>query len=196
MRILEEMSEDPREAADLLESATLADAVGAQERAVLAEVEAMQPGPLDDVVERVIGPLAARRRGARRASALRLVAGLAAVAALVLVFVEFRSPSEDPRTDSILGSAQIELIAPAAVVDAWGEFSWNGPDAGRGRYEIRLFPRTDSTASDFARGLNLKETRWLPTDTTTWPRALRWEVRLLDQTGELLDSESGEARLR
>ncbi len=199
LRELRSLADDPAEAEELIRTAGLLDTIGAEEREDLEAVGEMEPASWEHRVDEILGTKARGRNGGADATArtLRVLAGIAAAAAVLLLALYLWPGAKEEDPGSVLGDGKIELVAPAGDVDAWGEFRWTGPDPGRGRYEVLIYRGDDPAAPPIARGTNLKELRWVPTeDTGAWPAEILWEVRLLDQTGELEASADARARLR
>jgi len=134
----------------------------------------------------------------RRPHTLRLVTGLAAAAALVLALVQIFTDSEGvhpPEDEPIpLGSGSLELLEPSGQVESYELFRWLGELPPGGRFVLRIFD-PENAGEEPVVEVELDDNHWLPdeSDRARLPRALRWEVRVVDPFGTVLEAVEGKA---
>ncbi|MDP6368306.1 MAG: hypothetical protein QF724_11210 [Planctomycetota bacterium] len=192
-----------RQLAELQALESLLQQAGAEERATLAEAAECKNAPGLDSVESVLHSMAgqptaipqlvpAPEQGARRPSPWRLLVGLAAAAALVLMLNTLLGPGpEEPPL--WLGSGNLELIAPLgpqASSQAIEAFAWNGPLPPGGWFEIRVL---NGETVVLERRLSTSPWTLTPNEQQELPASFTWEVRTLDASGSPSASATGRA---
>ncbi len=184
---LDELRNVDLEAAEDLERLMgLLDDTGREERHNMAEADATRSAPGDDLVDVTLKAVR------QRPSAPRRWTGLLVAAALLLFAGLWWMPSKTtPPQNQLLGDSELELLSPNAASSEFGTFEWRGELPEGGWYELYVYGAEDPvTAAPRIASPHLAEERWQPSaeEQALLPDAIEWEVRVLDRSGELIES--------
>lgn len=123
----------------------------------------------------------------------RIVGGLVAAAAAILLFVWLRDPG--PGGNGPLGGPDAwTLLEPVGDGASFERFAWEGPGLEGGWCELRIFgPESGDAPLKVVQ--DLETLFWVPdtTESDAWPDTIRWRLTIFDEGAQLVEELSAEA---
>lgn len=190
VRALESCCECRASLSDLAAVEAAIERAAAHEQAVVARMHRAEATAIQSPAESRVQPHSPSHG---RGGTLKIAAALAVTAILGFVGYRLRDRGDEPTIGPPLGAGAIENPTPRGRVASFFRFEFRATLPPGGSFRIRVYDPA-AAGKHLLESPLLKEPRWIPSqdERRKIPNAFRYEVRVLDASGERLDAASFE----